>query len=246
MPIKSISSLVILIALLAVMMVVVHETKTILFVDDYVILVLSAALGLFAGILGILLKRPKKLPDQETIEKRHTLGSFLQHWGSALGIFVLIISGFETKADPSLFSSNLHFSGLLFTLLFGCYFLADFIGLKKYQELLPDVKDIVDGTIRKYIFRKKWTDTGKYKASQKSGFLAFAVLGGEVLLSGIIKTLALRTNINSDLLNTATLVHDVSGQLLVLLTVVHIILAFSSRTNIRLLASWFTGGKFTN
>ena len=232
---------IILVVLLLVSILAVINLKTLLFVNMYLLMAVFIGLGVLAGITTAALKRITHSRNPAFPEKRHTLGSFFQHWGTSVGILLLFITGLFMKINPGIISSNIHFTGVLITLLFGFYFLIDFFTSQKYIELLPDLKDIFEGTIKKYILRTPWKDQGKYQASQKSAFLAFIVLGSEVLISGLIKTVALLTSIPDHLLSAVTLLHDVSGLLLAILTVVHIVLVFIPRANLQLLASWFTG-----
>jgi cytochrome b subunit of formate dehydrogenase len=164
----------------------------------------------------------------------------MEHWGTAAGIFILIISGFQVRFYKGFAATNLHYLGLFLTLLFGTYFAADFIVSKKW-ELLPDEKDIIDGTIKKYLFHIKSKETGKYLSSQKSSFLAFVVLGGQILISGTIKVLVFYMHIPTGLLQVATWVHDVSALLFGLILIVHVFLVLTNRENRVLLRSWFTG-----
>ena len=165
----------------------------------------------------------------------------MEHWGTAIGIFILIVSGFQIHDRGGLSAIKLHFLGLFFTLLFGSYFLADFFVSKKYDTLLPNMKDIVDGTIKKYLLRLKSKETGKYLSSQKSSFLAFAILGGLIFISGVIKLIPFYGHIPFQILKIATSIHDVSALLFVLILAVHILLVIAHRANWPLLRSWFNG-----
>lgn len=198
---------------------------------------LGLGLGIFRGIRhNIDMRKPNSRAD------RHTLDSFLEHWATAIGLLILTISGFfiETHYRRG-FSSNLHFLGLLITLFFGAYFLADFCVAKKYRYLFPGIRDIFNGTIGKYIFRKTWQETGKYLSSQKSAFLAFLVVGIAIAASGGIKTAAYYFSLPGQSLYIATEIHNLGARLFAFLIVVHIIFAVSVPSHRRLLLSLFTG-----
>ena len=135
--------------------------------------VLGVALGTFSG-----LRQSRFSGRSDAPADRHNLDSFLEHWGTAVGIVILTVSGFFIQAQYRRgFSTNLHFTGLIVTLLFGFYFLADFLVAQKYRYLWPGIKDIFQGTLGKYLLRRPWAETGKYLASQKSAFLALIVVG---------------------------------------------------------------------
>src|SRR4030042_4959118 len=136
-------------------------------------------------VLGIRARRKSAddAPSSED-EARHSIDSFLEHWGTAAGILVLVVSGFQLRAALSVFALKLHFLGLFFALLFGCYFAADFFASRKYNRILPTATDIVDGTLKKYLMKSPFTETGKYLGSQKAAFLAFALVGAEIIITG--------------------------------------------------------------
>ena len=198
----------------------------------------GAAAGIIAGLIKIALRSRKTNP--QTV--RHTIDAILEHWGTAAGIFILIVSGVQLHYfHGGLPVIKLHFLGIFFTILFGAYFLADFFVSAKYRTLLPGLKDMVNGTIKKYLFRFKFKETGKYLASQKASFLFFAVVGAVILITGIIKLLFFYIKIPFKLLEAATKVHDISAWIFGILLVIHIILAVAQRSNWPLLSSWFNG-----
>ncbi len=214
-----------------------------LFTSYVIVTVISAAAGLILGFIGILFTRSITRKLHVISKKRHTPFSFLEHWGTSAGIFILVISGYFLRTNPTYLVANFHFIGLVTTMFFGCCFIVDFIGMQKYWYLLPDNVDIVEGTVKKYLLGKKQLDSGKYHASQRSAFLAFTILGSEVFVTGIIKTISLNITINSGLLYVSTLIHDISGVLLTLLAIIHIIFVFANKNNFRLLINWFTGNE---
>jgi cytochrome b subunit of formate dehydrogenase len=167
--------------------------------------------------------------------------SILEHWGTAAGIFILMVSGLQIHYHGGLPAIKLHFLGIFLTLLFGSYFLADFFVSKKFKILLPNVKDIVDGTVKKYLLRIKFKETGKYLASQKASFLIFVILGTFIAISGVIKLLFFYTPLPFRLTEIATKVHDISALLFGLVVAVHVLLVIARRANWPLLRSWFNG-----
>ena len=202
-----------------------------------IVSIAGAALGIIGGIIKIVLGSRKTNLQPE----RHSIDSILEHWGTAVGIFILIVSGIQIHYHTGLPAIKLHFLGILITLLFGSYFLADFIVSRKYRTLLPDLKDIIDGTVRKYLFRFKSKETGKYMASQKASFLLFVILGAVILVTGVIKLLFFYITISFSLFKTATKIHDISAYVFMGVLVVHILLVIARRTNWLLLLSWFNG-----
>jgi cytochrome b subunit of formate dehydrogenase len=212
-----------------------------LFRETRWIFIATFLVGLVAGVIGGVIKLRLKPREININATRHTLDSIMEHWGTAISIFIMIVYGYQIREDGGLNAIKLHFLGLFLTLLFGSYFLADFFASIKYAELFPNLKDIVDGTIKKYLFRVKTKETGKYLSSQKSSFLLFAVLGGLIFVSGVIKLLPFYTHISFSIVKIATTIHDISAWAFVAVLAVHILFVIVWPAYRPLLGSWFTG-----
>jgi cytochrome b subunit of formate dehydrogenase len=227
----------------------VQNAQSNLFSSASWLLLVATIVGLIAGVLQGSIKRKKNLRISNGQVERHTVGTVMEHWGTALGIFLLIGSGrmigfaFTPNhlSSGGMYAKNLHFLGLFFTILFGCYFLGHFITSREQRELMPGIKDIVNGTLRKYLLRFKWKDTGRYLASQKSAFLAFAVIGAGVFISGAIKVFAGIWSVPFETVERATHAHDIFAILFMVLLLIHILFVIAVPSHWRLLASWFTG-----
>ncbi|MFC1964828.1 cytochrome b/b6 domain-containing protein [Chloroflexota bacterium] len=224
----------------------VSSFQTNLFSDISWIFLIAIIGGVVAGIFRARAKL--RNTNQVNDPPRHTIFSFMEHWGTGIGIIILIISGrllgfiFAPHSySPSVIPSNLHFIGLFFTLLFGSYFLVDILVSREYRRETPNLVDIWDGTIKKYLLRKKWNDSGKYLSSQKSAFLAFAVSGFGLLITGLGKVVNFIQPIPPEGLERASYVHDIFAILFILLLIVHILMVLLVRSYRSLLYSWFTG-----
>jgi formate dehydrogenase subunit gamma len=243
---KTVSFLVVYLVVVAAVIAWVSSFHTKLFFDAaWMILV-----AIIVGVVGGFFRARGKLRDTNQINNppRHTVFSFMEHWGTGIGIITLIVSarrlGFvfaPHTGGPSIVPSNLHFIGLFFTLLFGSYFLGDFLAAHEYREMTPNLDDIWNGTIKEYLLRRKWNDTGKYLSSQKSAFLAFAVLGFGMLVTGAIKTANFVWQIPSQVVYRASYAHDILAILFILLLIVHVVIVLAGRSYRRLFYSWFTG-----
>ena len=126
-----------------------------LFQETRWIFIAAFVVGIIAGAIGARIKQSRQARTVNKPPERHTLDSIMEHWGTAIGLFIMIVSGYQIHEHNGPNAINLHFLGLFLTLLFGSYFLADFLVSRKYAALFPNIKDIVDGTIKKYIFRVK-------------------------------------------------------------------------------------------
>ena len=233
------SILIIVILTLAILSI--YHSRRILFHDVPWIMAIAVILGIISGIFrGIRYNTATRKSNYQP--NRHTIDSFIEHWGTAMGIFVLMVSGFFIKFDyKRLFSMNLHFVGLVTTLFFGTYFLTHFLISKKYNDLIPNTSDIVKGTIKKYLFKSAWQDTGKYLSSQKSAFLLFLLLGIGIFVTGALKVDAFYFSVPTQLIQSATRIHDIFAGLFILMFLVHIFFAVAPRSHRRLVKSLFTG-----
>ena len=218
-----------------------HSLANYLFRATRWIFIVTFAAGLTAGVIGSLLKQSRRSKPTTHAATRHSLVAFMEHWGTAAGIVIMIVSGYQIHNRGGLPAIRLHFLGLFLTLLFGGYFTADFFISKKYRELFPNIKDIIDGTIKKYLLRIKSKETGKYLSSQKASFLLFGIIGGVILITGIIKLIPFYGSIPFSLLKSATTIHDIAAWALAVLLAVHILLAIVWGAYRPLLLSWFNG-----
>ena len=218
-----------------------HSLANYLFKATRWIFIVTFAAGLTAGVIGSLLKQSRRSKPTTYAAARHSLVAFMEHWGTAAGIVIMIVSGYQIHNRGGLPAIRLHFLGLFLTLLFGGYFTADFFISRKYRELFPNIKDIIDGTIKKYLLRIKSKETGKYFSSQKASFLLFGIIGGLILITGIIKLIPFYGSIPFSLLKSATTIHDIAAWALAVLLAVHILLAIVWAAYRPLLLSWFNG-----
>jgi cytochrome b subunit of formate dehydrogenase len=248
MKIKAIVILVLVVTALAVGIVLANNSDAVLFDSMPWVTVVAAGVGFVLGVARAMLKGKEEISYGEVI--RHGSGSFLEHWGTALGIFTLLASGIilgflffphlaKTPTD-TVFPLNIHFIGVLVTLFGGFFFAGDYLITRKYDRLLPNIPDIFGGMIGKYFLRRKWTDEDKYLSSQKVAFLGFALFGGVILVSGAVKVAAHIWEINAGWWSFFTVLHDVFSLLFLFLIIVHVLLVLGLR-EWPALKSWITG-----
>ena len=222
-----------------------------LFQVDAALLVIagSAVLGFEFGAIRAKLKGRETIEDGEVV--RHGAGSFLEHWGTALGISVLTASAFlmgflvfpsqvNTTAE-ALFPLNLHFVGVVITLFGGFFFAGDFLVSRNYSVLIPTPQDIIGGFFGKYFLGRKYYNEGKYFGSVKSAFLLFAVVGAGVLTTGAIKLAGHVWPIQASVLATTSYLHDIFGLLVMLMVITHLLFLFALKAPWTTIKSWFTG-----
>ena len=212
------------------------------------LIIRSIIVSIVLGAARAVVKKKPKIVDGEVT--RHDAASFLSHWGTAVGIFILIASAIMTGFSPSssssrtpaehIFAMNLHFVGLVITLFCGFFWAAGFILSQSYTTLVPNLKDIIHGTLGKYLLRREWHCESKYLSSQKSAFLAFACVGIVILATGAIKVAAYSWPMPSELLGAVTIIHDTASLLFILLLIVHVVIVIILGHWLAL-KSWFTG-----
>ena len=229
-----------------------NTSESLLFDVDAALWVIvgSVVLGFEFGAIRAKLKGKETIEDGEVV--RHGAGSFLEHWGTALGIFVLTASAFllgflffpsqTNSTAEAILPLNLHFIGVVITLFSGFFFVGDFLVSKRYSVLIPTLGEIIGGTLGKYLLRRKWRPEGKYIASVKAAFLLFAVLGAGILISGAIKLAGHVWPIQASILGKVSFAHDIFALLLMLMVITHLLfLFFVLSAPLTHISSWFTG-----
>jgi cytochrome b subunit of formate dehydrogenase len=201
-------------------------------------IVAAAVVGLILGIARGLLKKRNEIKGD--IVTRHGVGSFISHWATAFGIFVLIYSGimlgffimngkslwflpvFAKTLEQVVPALNVHYFAVLMTLFGGFFFGGDYVATRKTSLLIPNMRDITQGFIGKYFLRRKWDHEDKYLSSQKGAFVPYAGIGIVLLITGVIKVAAHVWPISANVWGWATVFHDVFMVFIILYTLVHV------------------------
>jgi formate dehydrogenase gamma subunit len=221
-----------------------------LLIDKYSwLLIVSALTGIISAVIGRFNK--KSIPAENGQVVTHKISGFISHWLTALGIMTLLTTGFVigflffpylTDTPMSVLAPlNVHFVGIIVVTFGGFYFFTDYLLSKRISTLVPSIRDITQGTIKKYILKQKYEKEGKYLSSQKSAFLVFALLGGMLFITGIVKVLAHSWQMSSTVMAVSTQIHDVFALLFVIMLLIHVIMALLVKGHRVLLKSWFTG-----
>jgi cytochrome b subunit of formate dehydrogenase len=207
-----------------------------------------SVLGLVSGSFRGLLK--KRAVIQGNIVKRHGIGSFIAHWYTAFGIFVLISSGIITgfltvppfaKTVASVIPAiNMHYFALNIILFSGLFFLADYTISRDWFLLIPNLQDITGGFIGKYFLHRKWSKEDKYLSSQKDAFVPFAAIGLVMLTTGAIKVAAHIWTVSLGLQGWATIIHDSFMVLTIFYLFIHVGIVVLMK-HWPAFFSWFTG-----
>jgi cytochrome b subunit of formate dehydrogenase len=212
------------------------------------VLLVASVIGFILGIARGLFKKRNAIVNGVAI--RHGIGSFVSHWGTALGIFVLMISGFlmgflfisptANTLEQIIPVLNMHFFAVILTLFGGFFFVGDYLASRDWALLLPNWQDITGGFFGKYFLRRKWDKEHKYLSSQKAAFIPFAVLGLLLVVTGAIKVGAHVWPISANAWGWATIIHDISALLAIIYLVIHVGMVVLLG-HWPALFSWFTG-----
>lgn len=172
---------------------------------------------------------------------RHDMPARISHWFNAGGILILLYSGFMlgffffprqvsgTAEVATMF--NLHFFGAILFLFGAVYWVGNtFLAPKRLAEHSPyqgSLKDAVLHYLKMAGLGKKSDErpTGKYEASERLAFIPLTLLALFMGLTGLIKLAAHAWHVPTGLLSFATVTHDVSTIILLILLVFHVILA---------------------
>jgi cytochrome b subunit of formate dehydrogenase len=216
-----------------------------------------AIVGLVAGAARGMLKKKSSIKGDVVI--RHGLGSFISHWGTGLGIFALLVSGvlmgvslgwlsigpFANTPAKVVAPLDLHYFAVALTLFCGFFFAGDFLFGRDWMELTPNLTDVTQGFIGKYMLRRKWTKETKYLSSQKAVVYPYVLIGLVLVATGAIKVASHIWPIRANVWGWATAIHDYFAVFILLYTLVHMAIVVMLG-HWPAFFSWFTGTMTTH
>jgi cytochrome b subunit of formate dehydrogenase len=186
------------------------------------------------------------------------MGSFISHWGTAIGIFAAMFSGvmlgFFIMNGKSLWfipvftktlgqvvpALNVHYFAVIMICFGGFFYVFDYIATRDWKIMLPNITDVIQGFIGKYFLKRKWEKEEKYLSSQKSAAMPYMLIGLVILISGAIKVAAHVWPVSASAWGWATVVHDIFMLFIIFYTLVHvgIVVGLGDWPAFR---SWFSG-----
>ncbi len=226
------------------------DSMGIIFFDDaWWLLLVATGLGAVLGIYSGLTRPEERIIGDEV--ERHGARGFLSHWGTSVGIFVCLGTGiymgflwfgpFMETIGGTVLPLNLHFTGTALMLFAGFFFAFDYLFMRDFDRLIPNVKDLTHGMLGKYFLRRKWHAETKYLSSQKVAGLGMAVIGAVILITGAFKAGARIWDISADVWGWMTLFHDIATGLFILMLAMHILIVLALKSHWPTLKSWVTG-----
>ncbi|MDF2903254.1 MAG: formate dehydrogenase, gamma subunit [Bacillus sp. (in: firmicutes)] len=225
-------------------------TYDMLFDTAVVAFPLAAAFGIFLGTFKYY-----KTPDQILNGKveRHDELMFIQHWSNALGIVILIITGFGlgTLFIPRSFQGvehlgfafNMHFIGILF-FFFGAsfyitkgYFTGD---LKHMMTRKGDLQNMI-GHYKAMLFKGQAPKEEKFLSAERVVFPMWIIGVSGITLTGIVKTLAHIWSLPEGLMGGMTFLHGIFAIYMGFMLVAHVFAGAILPASWPLLRSMITG-----
>lgn len=190
---------------------------------------------------------------------RQSLQNRIIHWGIAISIFGLILSGlFEMPIAKRYFINTLPFMGwagnywinltlhyiFAFTLIFFSVFHVIYHGFMGEFDAMPKKGDIKKSylVIKAMITGGDEPPSEKYLPEQRLAYLAIAFTIFVLIVTGLIKTYKnlLGFDISNGLYYWAATLHNIGFILIFLLIIAHL-LAFIPKANRKLLPAMFSG-----
>ena len=192
--------------------------------------------SIIAGALRAKLAKPSRIEGGVVV--RHGIGSFIEHWYTAFGIFAAFVSGvilgltlgfcligpFAHTAADVVAPLNLHYFAVILLTFGGGLFTTEYIFRGNIWYMVPKWHEVIKGFLGKYTYQNYWEEPDKYMASQKSAAVPYYLIGVVCFLSGAIKFGSHIITLNGLLVGLATMVHDYFALFIIFYTCVHVMI----------------------
>lgn len=226
------------------------QTYTLLFTSYYLMIPLAMFLGIFLGAMNH--KKKKELVLDGKVE-RHDELMFIQHWTNALGIVVLLVTGFAlgTMFIPRFISGtetvgfflNLHFVGVLFFFFGASFFVSQGFVTGDIGHMMPKKGDLMDfiNHYKAMLTKAEAPEEEKFLAAERMVFPMWILGVAGISISGIIKVSAHIWMLPVGLMKLATLMHGVFAIYMGFMLVAHVFAAAVIPPSWPLFVSMITG-----
>lgn len=226
------------------------QTYTLLFSSAYLLLPIAMFLGVFLGTMNHSRNKEEILNGK--IE-RHDEFMFVQHWSNALGIVVLLVTGFAlgTLFIPRFISGtetvgfflNLHFVGVLFFFFGASFFVSQGFVTGEIKDMMPRKGDLGDmiGHYMAMFTKKDPPEEDKFLAAERMVFPMWILGIAGIVISGLIKVSAHIWMLPDGLMGAATFTHGIFAIYMGIMLVAHVFAAAVIPPSWPLLVSMITG-----
>jgi formate dehydrogenase subunit gamma len=207
-------------------------TYDLLFDSSVLAIPLAALMGVFLGSFSYKKKQDKIINGK--IE-RHDELMFIQHWSNALGIVILIITGFvlgflfiprSIQGSENIgFAMNLHFIGILFFFFGASYYITKGLFTGEMKHMMPrkgDLKGMI-GHYKAMFFGGVAPKEEKFLSAERVVFPLWIIGLSGITITGIVKTAAHIWILPEGLMGVTTFVHGVFAIYMTFMLIAHIV-----------------------
>ncbi len=219
---------------------------------DTAVLAIPVALlvGVFFGSLSYR-KAHAKIVDGKI--ERHDELMYIQHWSNAVGIMMLIITGFAlgflffprlvVSVEMIGFAMNMHFVAILFFLFGAGFYVTKGLFTGEIKHMLPKKGDLrgMIGHYKAMFLGGKAPKEEKFLSAERVVFPLWIIGISGILLTGIIKTAAHIWALPGALMGLTTFLHGVFAIYMTFMLVAHVVAGGLLPASWPLLRSMFTG-----
>ncbi|WP_342433643.1 cytochrome b/b6 domain-containing protein [Neobacillus sp. FSL H8-0543] len=225
-------------------------TNNLLFDTALLAIPVAALLGVF---LGTLRYRKEQAMFIEGKIERHDELMFLQHWSNAIGIIILIITGFVLgflfiprtvqTAENIGFVMNLHFVGVLFFSFGASFYVTKGLFTGEIQHMMPKKGDLTNmiGHYKAMIFGGVAPKEEKFLSAERVVFPMWIIGVMGITLTGIIKIVTHFLSIPEGFMGVMTFLHGVFAIYMTLMLIAHVIAGAILPASWPLIRSMITG-----
>lgn len=209
-----------------------------------------ALLGIFLGTFKYY-KAPDRIINGKV--ERHDELMFTQHWSNALGIVLLLITGFilgtlfipRTVVGPEHigFALNMHFIGILFYLFGASFYITEKAFNGELKHMLPKKGDLTGmiGHYKSIIFHTEAPKEEKFLYAERTVFPGWIIGLSGITITGIFKILAHFLSLPDGLMGVMTLLHGVFAIYMGFMLVAHVFAGAVLPASWPLIRSMITG-----
>ncbi|MEH7248433.1 cytochrome b/b6 domain-containing protein [Neobacillus niacini] len=225
-------------------------TNNLLFDTAVLAIPVAAFLGVF---LGTLRYRKEQVKVIEGKIERHDELMFLQHWSNAIGIIILIITGFvlgflfiprtiQTVGNIG-FAMNLHFVGVLFFFFGASYYVTKGLFTGEIQHMMPKKGDLTNmiGHYKAMFFGGAAPKEEKFLSAERVVFPMWIIGVMGITLTGIIKIVTHFLLLPEGFMGVMTFLHGVFAIYMTLMLIAHVIAGAILPASWPLIRSMITG-----
>lgn len=225
-------------------------TNKLLFDTSATALLAALFLGIFLGAFKYF-KKPDRIINGKV--ERHDELMFLQHWTNALGIVILLVTGFilgtlfiprtTVGAEHIGFAMNMHFIGVLFYFFGASYYITKNYFTGELKHMMPrkgDLKGMI-GHYKSMLFHTEAPKEEKFLYAERTVFPMWIIGLSGITITGIFKVLEHFLSFPNGLMAGMSFFHGVFAIYMALMLVAHVFAGAILPASWPLIRSMITG-----